>query len=124
MKNRNEVFNNMEIITRNECNKLGVKLVVVPFTNQIRFHIDGEMRGWFRGQCDIVIARTNPSQKSIDKAYSEFNNWINDLPNQTSEYNRLMNEGKLAFYTEVNNRYQKINNTNELHSLYKDLLNK
>jgi hypothetical protein len=101
---REEMFNDFEKMAKDLEAKTGAKIYTISFPNQFRFHVDGDMMGWWDGQFDVPIARRNPSAHIIKQAYDAVNKWVANFPAQYKDYLSWKAKGEEAFDQEVNRR--------------------
>jgi hypothetical protein len=98
---RDEIFNDFEKMAKDLETKTGAKISTVKFPNAFRFHVNGNMIGWWGGQKTIPIERRNPSVKIIKQVYDEANKWVSNFPERYKDYMSWKSKGEEEFSQEV-----------------------
>jgi len=101
---RAEIFDDFKKMAQDLEAKTGAKITTIRFPNTFRFHVEGDMMGWWDGQFDVSIARLNPSPLAIKRAYEDVNKWVANFPAQYKDYLSWKAKGEEAFNQEVNRR--------------------
>ena len=101
---REEMFDDFRQMAKDLEDKTGAEIDIVDFGNQFRFHVGGDMIGWWDGQHDIVVGRKIPSPQKIEAAYASANEWVSSFPEKYKDYLSWINKGEEEFKQEVDRR--------------------
>ena len=122
--NREEIYKQLGDKALKLADELEIELWVINFGTSLRFHIKGEWVGWWGGQKDIGLYRKQPSQKSINLALNEAEEWFKTLPERMKDYKKWSDGSRLKFAEEVNRRYQNQYNKKDIHSFLQEEMSK